>query len=344
MSLNSMTNQYPGINPHLNSALQAEGREWKEFHNIHIVHLHDLLNERLEDYGYEAKLVSGLQISTLDSENNQWQPPHSIDPDVAIISHPGSRPGSGSIYGSLSNSAAQEMPTSEALGVTDTDYFNAIALHKVGGEGSRPVAWIELLSPSNKPGEAHWGKYEAKRLALLGEGIPLVEVDYLHQTRSTILRLPQYPKEAGSHPYKIAAHNPEPSEGFEHGKTAVYSFDVNMPIPTVTIPFNDGRSVDFDFASAYDYTLAKKYHRHIDYTQRPVNFDTYSQSDKNQIEARMYTVLKAANQGLLDKDQPGPLPLACPVDEGHAYLASILPDNTNHELNPPDHSSRDLDL
>jgi hypothetical protein len=57
---------YPGINPHLNSALQQHGGDWKSFHAFHLVHIAGVLN-RIMPLNYSAKAEESLQISVYDA-------------------------------------------------------------------------------------------------------------------------------------------------------------------------------------------------------------------------------------------------------------------------------------
>jgi len=44
MPIHSDENLCPGINPHLNSALQQRNGGWKSFHAYHLIHMADQLN------------------------------------------------------------------------------------------------------------------------------------------------------------------------------------------------------------------------------------------------------------------------------------------------------------
>src|SRR5262245_33443055 len=86
------------MNAHLNDMLQQNGLLWKEFHDTHIADMRRLLNEQLVPQGYEARLVSGLQLTSLDLDTLNYDPLHPIQPDVAIRQRskpPVSSPGSG---------------------------------------------------------------------------------------------------------------------------------------------------------------------------------------------------------------------------------------------------------
>src|SRR5215207_3466591 len=60
----SIRNQYLGINAHLHSQWQAEGR-WSGFHTLQIGDLLRLLKAKLRPLGYTADIEESLQIRRL---------------------------------------------------------------------------------------------------------------------------------------------------------------------------------------------------------------------------------------------------------------------------------------
>lgn len=64
----SRRNLYPGINPHLNSALQLSG--WRGFHALHLADLARTLDATLPDHYYTASEVS-LQITVSDDPEGE---------------------------------------------------------------------------------------------------------------------------------------------------------------------------------------------------------------------------------------------------------------------------------
>jgi len=330
MSLITTINQYNGINPHLNDKLQQDGLTWKEFHDTHIADMRRLLNKQLVPRGYEAKLVSGLQLTALDLDTLNYDPLHPIQPDVAIRQHADismpphgvspADPGRGADY--------REQSIPEALHMTEDEYLNALAIVRIDASHEEPpMAWIEYLSKSNKPGGSHHTKYETKVMGLLGQGIPLVQIDHLNQTPPVMPAIPRYPDAPGSKPYYVAVSDPRPTDNYPHGNVQLYPFGIEEPVPTVFIPFRDGEGADFDFDRAYDETIETAYAWHVDYEQPPINLAAYSQHDANAIAARMYTVLQAGRTRVLTSQQTQPLPLACAIEEGPAYLAARDTDN-----------------
>jgi hypothetical protein len=294
----SVKNQYQGINAHLHSYLQTE-RGWDEFHTSHIVHLTNLLKIQLLPMGYTAGIEQSLQIRRLG------EPAGKPKSDVTIFDTLPARPPkrlsrSGSVEG-LAISAV--MNIDESL----TEY-RAIAVYEyVRGQAERgdPVAWIELLSPSNKPGGQDADYYREKRLKLLHSGIVFVELDYLHESPPTFEYIPSYSRQVqhfqpgtDAHPYHIVVIDPRPS--LMVGKVYPYGFDVDADIPNVVIPLNSDDTLLFDFGSAYHKTYTEGVYglEWVDYSQLPLQFERYSRADQMRILARMLAVLKASRDGL----------------------------------------------
>lgn len=109
------------------------------------------------------------------------------------------------------------------------------------------------------------------------------------------------------------------------GKLYVYHFDVDQPIPTVTIPLSAKDSIDFDFGLPYErmvemelFTLEK-----VDYRVLP-NFDHYTPTDQARIANRMLAVLEAAQKGI--DLETGPFPVKeIPLEKALAQIEALLP-------------------
>ena len=79
--------------------------------------------------------------------------------------------------------------------------YSAIGIYERPSASGEPVAWIDLLSPSNKGGSLDARTYRDKRRPLLLNGVVLVELDYLHETPPTFWRLADYTQnEPNAHP------------------------------------------------------------------------------------------------------------------------------------------------
>jgi hypothetical protein len=300
----SVKNQYLGISAHLHSLWQKEGG-WKDFHTAHIVYLVAALKTQLLPLGYTAGIEHSLQIRR--SEHTEGRP----ESDIVIYDRDPVRP-------FLPAGAALAEPTVLPVPELLVDYeelseYRAIGIYPsttrfAGGE---PVAWIELLSPSNKLQDR--GPYTERRLDLIKTGVVYVELDYLHESPPTLSRIPNYargrrrrPPVDGAYPYHILVIDPRP-EWYE-GQLFNYAFAVDEPLPQVRIPLNGDDVLDFNFGPPYHHTLAETFfaYEHVDYTQMPLNFDRYDAADQTRIAARMVAVLTAARQGL-DLER-GPFP------------------------------------
>ncbi len=296
--ISAVKNQYFGINAHLHSFWQAQGG-WREFHTAHIVDLTRQLKLDLRPLGYTASIEDSLQIRRSDFEERR---PES---DVAIYDKDPVRP-----FMPVSP-VAVAVPQAAILTMPDVmvDYeelseYRAISIHssEERNEERTLVAWIELLSPSNKLQDVH--PYRKKRFDLLSNGIVFIEIDYLHESPPTISRIPNYAAwrrrqqiPSNAHPYRIVVIDPRPE--VMKGKAFDHEFDVDMPIPQVNIPLNQDDNLDFDFDSVYQKTLTETLFalEFVDYSQLPINFERYVPADRQRIAMRMVTILEAACAG-----------------------------------------------
>lgn len=187
----TLINQYRGLNPHLQGELLAhEG--WKGFHGAHIVAMAEYLNKQVLPMGYAAVPETSLQIYQEDDEEG-WRKTGQRYPDVALQSvdpslHGGSR---------MAQAETATKPTwKQALSDEEDVELRAIALQTVAKDKSgerQLLAWIELLSPANKPGGSHYAQYMERRKGhALASGCTLVEIDYLHQQAPIMPWLPHY--------------------------------------------------------------------------------------------------------------------------------------------------------
>lgn len=307
----SLRNQYYGVNAHLHSYWQAQGG-WAEFHTSHIVDLTRSLKEKLLPLGYSAGIEQSLQVRRMN--DGIRRPTSDVliyheDPTVlreAVVA-----------YHTEQRQFTLTLPDvlEDEDDLSEKEY-RAIALYTVQARqsGGTPVVWIELLSPSNKPGGRDAESYRIKRRQVLEKGIVLVELDYLHESAPTFRRIPNYrtrrrtQSEAGAQPYHFIVVDPRPQ--IDKGSVQVYQFGIDEPIPVVTIPLLGTDQFQFDFGPAYDRTLKELFfhYERVDYRELPQHFDRYSQADQQRIANRMVAVLEAAHQGLDLETGPFPIP------------------------------------
>lgn len=202
MPIHLRENQYKCINAHLHSFLQNEPGGWKVFHSKHISDLAEALDRELP-LGYEVGLTKSLQIVEYHPETGERL--RRPEPDVTIydIALSPEYRHSGTGY-----APTLVLPVIETL-ETDEVYLTAIVIRRADDSSGTPAMRIELLSPTNKPPGDGYLQYREKRNLTIHDGVPLIEIDYLHETRSPIRRVPSYPdRQADSHLYYIAVTDP----------------------------------------------------------------------------------------------------------------------------------------
>jgi hypothetical protein len=297
----SIKNQYPGINAHLHSYWQG-AKKWNRFHNFYIGRLMASLKVQLIPLGYTAEMEESLQIRRVGDDL--------YNPKADILLSDLKLRGERQPY-ILSSPAAQIMMIDELVEFEqdrEHPYFS-LAIYERSNPGD-PIAWIELLSPSNKGGRLDAQTYLDKRRELLRSGLVFVELDYLHETPSTFETIPDYTRhEPKSSPYRMVVLDPHPD--FNVGPAYLYAFNVDQAMPKVKIPLKGKDVLEFDFEAVYQQVFEEGvygYDVDFDYTQLPMNFDRYRPDDQARIVSRMLAVLKAAHAGI-DLEANAPLPV-----------------------------------
>jgi hypothetical protein len=303
-SIKSVINQYLGINAHLHSLWQAT-TGWQGFHATHITYLAELLKEMLgKDYRVEVE--SSLQIR---SENALIFPRS----DVSIFDKLPQR-AQLPTYGKaeLSGVVVPILQIQPEIQLEDEPLPSLIISDRKTG---KHVAWIELLSPSNKQRTALRDLYIGKRLEILNQGLVYVEIDYIHETPSTYQALtnPRLP-------YRILVFDPRPTP--QTGRVSVNEFGVDDAIPSVTIPLSGDDAVHFPFSKVYLTHFLRQYlGDDVDYTQLPLNFEHYTPQDQQRIVSRMLAVIQAHQAGKDLEVTPTEIPLL-PLEDALAQLQS----------------------
>jgi hypothetical protein len=283
MPIHSRKNLYRGVNAHLNSYLQNTRGQWKSFHSEHIIDLRKAVDLSLPP-GYVALSEQSLQIEYALTTSAI------IVPDMTIARQvPRTAPAP--VTSALTPTVASiEMTVEQSMKELDEYDLSAVAIYKLteAGELGKPCTLLELLSPANKPPHAAHEEYLYKRNQALRNGLRLVEIDYLHQTASLLNHVPSYPdRHPGSFPYAIVVSDPRPST--HEGKTFVFGFHADDPIPVVSIPLEGADTFVLDFGRVYNTTYeARQYHVLIvDYARLPLHFESYDALDQGRIQARM---------------------------------------------------------
>jgi hypothetical protein len=321
-AVTAIKNQYQGINAHLHSFFQAKGG-WNGFHTLHIGHLAVALKAKLFPMGYTAEIEPSLQIRRLD------KPSQNPESDILIFDKDKLRPQS-SPPTPLATTATLVMPTVAILSVlpkSEKEYA-AIRVYQRSQHLGRPVAWIELLSPSNKTNRHDLEIYQSKRQQILEQGIVFMEIDYLHESSPTIPKIPDYRTRKNrvghpnAHPYRIALIDPRPD--IYTGHAQIVEFDVDKPIPVITIPLSGADTLEFDFGAVYNQSFEAMLYglENIDYRQMPLHFDRYSPTDQARIAARMVAILNAHQHGISLENTPLPVePMS--LEEGLTQLTRL---------------------
>jgi hypothetical protein len=160
------------------------------------------------------------------------------------------------------------------------------------GKLGRIIARIELLSPSNKPNNRHYASYQVRRYEAIDSGVPLIEIDYLHEWRSILPQLRIYPTHPNALPYMIIVTDPRP--GWVEGKVSVYGFRVGEPIHKFPIPLAGSESLGFDLTPVYQHTFhAGRWGTTLDYSAEPERFATYHPEDQKRIREVMSRIAEA---------------------------------------------------
>ncbi len=266
-------NRYQGVNAHLMSYLQNED-SYTGFHNLFIAILATTLNRQL--YGqYRAKTEGSLRI--LKTLGNGQPLLKIVRPDVML------REKSTPTSQNLAASTVQPTQLLDMPELEDTDKPLSVVIY----ESHKPVTVIEVVSPNNKIGTEKRGDYQEKRYLITRLGISLIEIDFLHETRSVIEGLAAYPNDPTSTPYYIAITDPAHND-----KTAIYKFGINELIPTLNIPLLGDDVIACDFDKVYQQTFEDGvFDDDVNYAVVPARFSSYSPPDQHKIRDVMGKIL-----------------------------------------------------
>ncbi len=236
-------NPYPGINAHLNRALQPQG--WQGFHNKYLTYLSTAIDNSLPE-GYYTSNEESLQlahINLLDAFN----PPtlERVRPDILIHKNSDTKPPE---TGSLTETVTAPNITRDLdYLLTPDDDVRALIIYKFTDaiENSIPVTRIELLSPANKPPASYYATYIRKREASLWAGLNLVEIDFLHHTHPILPYIPRYPDMPDSTPYHVIVTD------LHNAQVEIYQIGLLDPLPKFYVPLAGDDTFILDLARAY---------------------------------------------------------------------------------------------
>ncbi len=283
----TLQNRYLGINPHLNSLLQTPGTPeqpalWMTFHNRHITHICDFLNQQLPTH-YMALSEQSLQTRGIEPGGDIVI--RNLEPDVSIF-----RQSSGQAV-AVAMSPIPVWQGKLIRMIEPVRRLTAVVVREVEKPGilGQLVARIELLSPANKRGGSDYRAYLIRRSEAIQSNLPLIEIDYLHEIPSLLPDLPLYPHEINAYPYSIAVHDPRPM--WEEGESRVYGFHVDEKIAPFLLPLAEDDALIFDLTPVYQHTFENgRWANLVDYSVLPARFETYSLADQTRIHQKMASI------------------------------------------------------
>jgi hypothetical protein len=244
--------------------------------------------------GYTADAEKSLQIRRVDALSTSQR-----RADAIIYDLDPKRPfqSSSAVSPTKSSRTVAEVLDENEL---DEKPYEAIIIYQRERRGE-PVAWIELLSPTNKGESIDADIYQRKRRQILDSGLVFVEIDYLHETPPTFHTI------SPAHPYRIIVLDPRPT--LDEGPANIVEFNVDEVIPAVDIPLNAGDILNFDFNAPYQKLFEESFFGDdVDYSQLPLNFERYNKADQQRITCRMVAIMEAA-QAAIDLETNAPLPI-----------------------------------
>lgn len=294
MPVKSITNQYRGVNAHLHSAWQHRSG-WAGFHTFHIGSIAGALQAVLAPLGYQANIEESLQIRRADESPKRPRADIRIDDR-----HPLRRASMTSADASVLTGVVIPLIAAavDPNPISDKPY-SAVTISPADAE-EQPIAWIELLSPTNKYPNSDAETYLQKRANLIDAGLVYVELDYLHESPPTLGILPDYSAKqmSDAYPYRVIVIDPRPNR--QRGYVSINEFDVDVPIPSVAIPLSGKDVITFDFNAPYHESLRIMQfglRKEANYAALPVHFDRYRADDQARIARRMLAVIEAARAG-----------------------------------------------
>lgn len=157
--------------------------------------------------------------------------------------------------------------------------------HPLLGHG---VVRMEVMSPPNMSGGAFEAYYLQRRRDVLMQGVTVIELDYLHGGEPQAIGMPDYPFDENSYPYYAvvvdASRRPR-----DAGNCYVAGVDVRLP--TIAIPLQDGLTLDFGLDEVYQHTFESgRWGDQVDYAEPPERLDTYAAHDRTTILAKMAAI------------------------------------------------------
>jgi uncharacterized protein DUF4058 len=256
----------------------AATTNWPGFHSQHITNLVETLNAQLPD----RYIAIGEQLlQTRSLEDSGVIEVHRPVPDVTVFQR-----GQGTASAGAAMTVAPTWQANIADVLEPVKQPQAAMIRELLPQGKlgRIVTRIELLSPAN-----HYETYAVKRVEAIETGVPLIEIDYLHETPSLVHHLPIYPADREAYPYCLVVSDPRPN--WNEGKVSIYGFGVGEPIKALPVPLAGEESLLLDLQAVYKHTFqAGRWGDLLDYRLEPERFKSYRRDDQKFIRAIMAKV------------------------------------------------------
>ncbi len=154
-------NPFPGMNPFIE-------QQWQDAHTMLIGYMRDALQERLPG---ELVARAEEQMVTIGADGQAA----TLRPDISVKQPWEDTEGGGVAVAAPARAPTATLPTRIFI---DDEVERWIEIHDEAGV---LVTVIELLSPSNKVGEAARQQYRDKRRTLVSGGVNVVEIDLVRQ-------------------------------------------------------------------------------------------------------------------------------------------------------------------
>jgi Protein of unknown function (DUF4058) len=239
-----MASPFPGMDPYLETPAF-----WRDFHTTFIVCWREAIGAALPD-NYEARLDESVSLVEMSADTRKL-----IFPDVAVTRQPRRTKGG---HGRESGTLLLEPVVIPHEILDEIRQPRVEILHR---PDRKLVAVLELLSPFNKSGEGY-DQYRAKRNAILGQKVHLVELDLLLDGK----RLPlSKPLPNGDYYALISRANDRPN-------CEVYHWALRDPLPIIPIPLRaPDADIPIDLGQVFRDTYERgRYARSLFYAQPPM--------------------------------------------------------------------------
>lgn len=240
-----MGSPFPGMDPYL-----EDRARWPDLHLRLIAGLGDRLMELLRPR-YVVRADERVYVADDDDDDAGGRPDH------AIVANPSAHHGRGQAEGGPSRAVPLSIPT--VMGFERRERFLSI----LARGSSEVVAVVEVLSPTNKRGDASEGQraYLAKRRQVLHSSAHLVEIDLLRAGR----RVPM------ARPLPRADFFVIVSRAERRPDCDVFPVGLRDRLPVIPVPLQGDEDVEVDLQALLDAVYERAgYDLDLDYSRPPV--------------------------------------------------------------------------